>query len=126
MVICSDTVLRTGADLATARKFSGNSLRVKRTHFLYHGTLLYDFDLPLIPTLLRHAPRQPDYRHERNHADFITNLPLTRASLESALTTAWPTDCELKDWPREQIASLVRDRYTNREWTFGYGTPRSS
>ena len=30
------------------RKFSGNSLRVKRTHLLYHGTLLYAFDLALI------------------------------------------------------------------------------
>ena len=26
-------------------KFSGNSLRVRRTHLLYHGTLLYDFSL---------------------------------------------------------------------------------
>src|SRR5258706_12613484 len=35
-----------------ARKFSGNSLRVKRTHLLYHGTLLYAFDLGLIEKCL--------------------------------------------------------------------------
>jgi lipoate---protein ligase len=122
IVIRDDTARCTDPDLTTARKFSGNSLRVKRTHFLYHGTLLYNFDLALVPTLLRHAPRQPDYRQERNHADFITNLPLTRTQLASALTTTWRTTGELKDWPREQTAALVRERYTNQGWTFGYGT----
>jgi lipoate-protein ligase A len=119
MIVRDDTPL--GADLTSARKFSGNSLRVKRTHFLYHGTLLYNFDLALVPALLRHAPRQPDYRMERNHADFITNLPLTRTQLESALTTAWPTDGELKDWPRDQTELLVRDRYTDNSWNLGFG-----
>jgi lipoate-protein ligase A len=34
-------------DLAIGgRKFSGNAVRCKRDHFLYHGTLLYNFDLP--------------------------------------------------------------------------------
>lgn len=123
MILRDDTSL--GTNFTSARKFSGNSLRVKRTHFLYHGTLLYNFDLALVPTLLRHAPRQPAYRIERNHADFITNLPLTRAQLETALANAWPTDGELQDWPRAQIDTLVRDRYTNHDLTFGYGNDRA-
>jgi lipoate---protein ligase len=44
----SDLALRDESSATTARKFSGNSLRVKRTHLLYHGTLLYAFDLGLI------------------------------------------------------------------------------
>ncbi len=73
----SDLVLlAAGGDQEAARKFSGNSLRVKRTHFLYHGTLLYDFDLATIAACLRTAPRQPDYRREREHGDFVANLPL--------------------------------------------------
>ena len=43
------------SSLLSPRKFSGNSLRVKRTHLLYHGTLLYDFDLSLIAKCLRTA-----------------------------------------------------------------------
>ena len=43
------------------RKFSGNSLRCKRAHLLYHGTLLYRFPLDLIETCLLSPPRQPAY-----------------------------------------------------------------
>ena len=77
----SDLALRDEADAAaTARKFSGNSLRMKRTHLLYHGTLLYDFDLGLIEKCLRMPPRQPDYRNARPHGDFVMNVPATRAA----------------------------------------------
>src|SRR5262249_30757140 len=37
------------SDLASGgRKFSGNAQQRKRDFLLHHGTLLYDFDLPLI------------------------------------------------------------------------------
>jgi len=39
------------------RKFSGNSMRVKRAHLLYHGTLLYDFPVERIGRLLAMPPR---------------------------------------------------------------------
>lgn len=77
-----------GAD-HSARKFSGNSLRKKRTRVLYHGTLLYDFDLSLIPRLLRSPPRQPDYRAGRAHGDFVTNLPLDGEILRKTLREHW-------------------------------------
>ena len=34
------------------RKFSGNAVRCRRTHMLYHGTVLYDFDLELVEACL--------------------------------------------------------------------------
>jgi lipoate-protein ligase A len=81
------------------KKFSGNSLRVKRTHFLYHGTLLYDFDLSLIEACLRTPPRQPAYRGQRSHLDFVTNLPLSRAQLIEAVDAGFPTAGPLADVP---------------------------
>ena len=117
----SDLVLLGGDGVHSARKFSGNSLRVKRTHFLYHGTLLYNFDLSLVTACLRTAPRQPEYRRAREHGDFVANLPLGREALEAALATAWPTAGELKDWPREPVAELVRERYRRDEWNLAYG-----
>ena len=71
------------------RKFSGNSVRVKRTHLLYHGTLLYDFPLDLIEQCLAMPPRQPDYRHDRPHGLFVTNLPLAAATIRAAVSGAW-------------------------------------
>ena len=103
------------------RKFSGNSLRAKRSHFLYHGTLLYDFDLPLIATCLRTAPRQPAYRRSRSHEDFVANLQLAKQEVEDALRTAWPTSGELGDWPRERVANLVEERYGLEAWNLAYG-----
>jgi lipoate---protein ligase len=89
------------SDLAlNNRKFSGNSLRCKRDHLLYHGTILYNFNLNLIPVLLKRPPREPDYRAGRDHADFVTNLPLKRESIrqrlieafEASEPLAWPID----------------------------------
>src|SRR5262245_43291673 len=67
------------------RKFSGNSLRCKRDHLLYHGTLLYNFDLERVSNLLRMPPRQPAYRGQRSHADFLTNIPISIDELRAAL-----------------------------------------
>ena len=58
-----DVQFRGSSDLAIGeRKISGNSLRCKRRHLLYHGTVLYDFPLEKISTLLGTPPRMPDYR----------------------------------------------------------------
>ena len=80
------------SDLAVGsegRKFSGNSLRMKRRHLLYHGTLLYDFPLEMIAECLRRPPREPAYRNGRPHAAFVANLPLDRAAIRHALIAAW-------------------------------------
>ena len=67
------------SDLTLGRlKFSGNSVRCKRRHFLYHGTLLYDFDAALVDRCLAMPPRQPEYRENRAHSSFVANLPIER------------------------------------------------
>jgi lipoate---protein ligase len=98
------------------RKFSGNSLRVKRSHCLYHGTLLYDFDLKLISTCLKTAPRQPEYRASRQHDDFVTNLPHSRKQLIDAVSVAFPTDGELDDVPMKLVGELVATRFGREDW----------
>jgi lipoate-protein ligase A len=98
------------------RKFSGNSLRCKRDHLLYHGTILYSFPLDLIAECLGNAPRQPDYRRQRNHSDFVDNLPVSAEQLRLALCTAWAADEEITDWPRETVEQLVDQRYSTESW----------
>ena len=98
------------------RKFSGNSLRCKRTHLLYHGTLLYDFSLPLISRYLASPPRQPDYREGRDHGGFLTNLPLSREELQAALCEAWQPVSKQESWPQEQTEKLLQSRYSQDAW----------
>jgi lipoate-protein ligase A len=103
-----------------ARKFSGNSLRARRSHLLYHGTLLYDFDLGLIEACLKLPPRQPDYRGQRSHADFVTNLPLARRALVESVNQAWPTQSDLAVLPATTLVALVADKFGKRQWNLEF------
>lgn len=105
------------SDLAIGRrKFSGNSVRCKRDHLLYHGTLLYDFDLRLIERLLLEPPRQPDYRLGRPHGEFVTNLEIPGSVLRSVLTDQFAAHKPLVDWPAERTVRLVARRYSSGAW----------
>lgn len=110
----SDLAIDNG-DMAL-RKVSGNSLRITRGAYLYHGTLLYDFELPLIPRLLKEPPRAPDYRGDREHRSFVANLPTSRETLMSAIAAAWDAGENLEEWPKARVAQLVGERYGRDEW----------
>lgn len=98
------------------RKVSGNALRVRRHGVLYHGTLLDAFDLEVVSRVLRHPPREPDYRGRRSHAAFLANLGLGRPRLEEAVRTAFGAAQRRTDWPAEAVAALVRSRYADAAW----------
>jgi lipoate-protein ligase A len=98
------------------RKFSGNSLRCKRDFLLYHGTVLYQFDLSWISQYLGHAPRQPAYRRERPHDQFVANFPAPAAQLRAAIRRVWSAGPTLHQWPRELTRRLVHERYALDAW----------
>ena len=108
----SDLAIRQSA-LEPWRKFSGNALRLKRSHLIYHGTLLYDFDLPRILRYLASPARTPEYRHRRPHDEFVTNFPATRDVLVKQLLTAWRAESVLSAWPQVRTANLVHSKYTD-------------
>ena len=91
---------------------------MKRTHFLYHGTLLYDYDLDRIARCLKTPPRQPAYRNGRPHREFIANLSLEKSRLASLIRSAWNAEDVLETWPEEETACLVKTRYANDDWTY--------
>ncbi len=97
-------------------KFSGNALRCRREHLLYHGTLLYEFPLELIEACLKMPPRMPDYRDERPHGRFVTNLPTTAVALRAALQNTWQAHETYTTWNRKRVAELAARRYSQAEW----------
>lgn len=100
------------SDLALEnRKFSGNSLRVKRNHALYHGTLLYNFPLPLVGECLLTPPRQPEYRQGRRHEEFIQNLPMAPDQLRHALIMAFAASSSPGHWPVDAFVSLAATKH---------------
>lgn len=97
-------------------KFSGNAQRRKKQALLFHGTLLLSMDLTLISQCLQIPPRQPDYRQNRPHTDFVTNLGLNAAAVKKALRDTWGCEEVLKELPLQAIEKLVREKYSQQEW----------
>jgi lipoate-protein ligase A len=105
------------SDLAlNGRKVSGNAQRRKRATLLHHGAILYNFDLQAITVLLQHPLRQPGYRAQRAHADFLANLTLPAGEIRQRLARCW--GAEKPPWPREipDVAPLLREKYANPSW----------
>jgi lipoate---protein ligase len=112
-----DVGVRGSSDLAQLdRKFSGNAQQRKRTHLLQHGTLLCDFDVAQAARYLTMPPRQPEYRRQRSHDDFLANLPATAQQLKQCLRDTWGAAEEMTVWPEDTVRKLVAEKYGQDEW----------
>jgi lipoate-protein ligase A len=84
------------SDLAVGGlKFSGNAQRRRQGHILFHGTFLWNTDLALITKYLRFPSQQPDYRANRPHSEFVTNLPCVPETIKTALRQTWRATASL-------------------------------
>jgi lipoate---protein ligase len=101
-------------------KFSGNAQRRQRHFLIFHGAFLLDLDIGLIERALPLPSRQPCYRADRSHTDFLLNLKLPAPTLKSALSEAWHATEPLRDIPTAQIERLAREKYTLDEWNLKF------
>lgn len=105
------------SDLVTGgQKVGGNAQQRKRHHFLHHGTLLCGFDLERVWRYLNPPERQPDYRENRPHAEFVTNLPAEVATVRRWLIEAWQPASDYGPPPLERVRELVAEKYGNEAW----------
>jgi lipoate-protein ligase A len=88
-------------------KFSGNSQRRKRQWLLFHGTFLMDVNLDLMEKLLLPPPKQPPYRQNRSHADFLTRFPVPGKAIKAALQKAWDAIIPLESWSAGKVSSYL-------------------
>jgi lipoate-protein ligase A len=102
------------------KKISGNSMRAKRSHLLYHGTLLIEFPIELIGACLRPPPRQPEYRQGRPHGDFVTNLHVSADAVRQAVVRGWQARYDGGGWPEAATQELVQARYTQNDWNYRF------
>ena len=95
-------------------KFSGNAQRRRKNFLLFHGSLLLNFDLPLISELLNMPSLQPDYRDGRTHEQFVSNLDLPTDAVKRALVTEW--QAVENSSPSAKISSALLEKYNSTEW----------
>lgn len=104
------------------RKFSGNSQRRHKAFLLFHGTFLLNFNLELVERYLKFPSRQPDYRADRTHGQFLMNLNLPATAVKEAMKTTWQAEKPLPA-PRTataDVAALARDKYETSEWNLKF------
>jgi lipoate---protein ligase len=101
-------------------KFSGNAQRRLKNALIFHGSFLLDFDISLIEKLLPLPSKQPCYRENRSHSEFLTNLKIPPTELKSALRKNWSADEPLRNIPTEKIQELVSARYSRDEWNLKF------
>ena len=71
------------------KKFSGNAQKRARQFILHHGTILYDFDLSLISQYLAMPKDMPEYRQQRTHDNFVTNISCSLNSLKESIASSF-------------------------------------
>jgi lipoate-protein ligase A len=99
-----------------ALKFSGNAQRRKKQFLLFHGTFLLNFDIPMIAQLLNMPSHQPEYRKNRSHEEFLTNLNRSSAELKSLLRREWKASADFF-WAPDN-SKLLMEKYLRDDWNF--------
>lgn len=111
--------VRGHTDLALGElKFSGNAQRRKRRFLLFHGTFLLRLETELMEAVLRSPSRQPDYRRNRSHGRFVTQLDTPADALKAALRDAWGASAIAPAFPLSAISHLVHEKYSRDEWNW--------
>ena len=101
-------------------KFSGNSQRRRRRFLLFHGSFLLHLDLALVEQVLQLPAKQPSYRRNRAHKNFLTNLSLKADAVKEAMKQIWAATEVLEEVPEERIERLVREKYATDDWNLKF------
>jgi len=102
-------------------KFSGNSQKRGKNYLLFHGTFLINFNLSTIKKYLNSPSRQPAYRKNRAHSEFLVNINCSREKIKDALRQSWNAKELFKPnglLPR--IEELARIKYSSEEWNYKF------
>ncbi len=96
-------------------KFSGNAQRRLKHTVLFHGTFLYNTNLiPSISKYLAMPTKEPDYRNNRSHHEFIQPLTLSKELIKAALISQWKSE---KTLPLDVLNNLEFDpKYLDNAW----------
>jgi len=112
------------SDLAVeGKKISGNAQARKKRYFLHHGTFLVDMDLAEVSRYLRHPAREPVYRRGREHADFLTNIPLSRRQIEDVIKDVFPVTGPAWRPSRadiEGLKTLAEEKFEKKLWRLAF------
>ncbi len=112
-------VLGSGDLTIEARKFGGSAQRRLKGHFLVHASLLNAFPLARIDRYLNQPRRQPVYRDDRPHSEFVCNLELPPQTLREQLLSAWSPPEGFRPFehpPLDRVPALLEQKFGDPAW----------
>jgi lipoate-protein ligase A len=89
------------------RKISGNAQQRKRNALLFHGTILYQMQAQTIARYLQQPKKQPDYRSDRPHSEFLRTIDAPLEEIKQAIVHTWQAETKLQIWPRPRLANAI-------------------
>ncbi len=101
-------------------KCCGNAQRRKKHFLLFHGSFLLHLDIQLVEKALHMPSRQPEYRANRSHSEFLLNLKVPSHTVKAALRNSWDASTPLAEIPFEQIGGLASSKYALDEWNLKF------
>ena len=89
------------------QKIGGSAQKRKRNALLFHGTVLYQMQPEIISRYLRQPKRQPDYRADRPHSEFLRTLRAPLHELKQAIARVWHAHRGLDVWPSARMSYAI-------------------
>ena len=114
------------------KKFSGNAQYRSKDKVMIHGTLLFSSDLERVSKSLNTDPRKFEDKSVKSIKSRVTNIfpylssPITIEEFSSIIIkeiiSGFPDAYiyELTEHDRTQIEILANEKYSTREWVYGY------
>jgi lipoate-protein ligase A len=97
-------------------KFSGNAQRCGKEAFLFHGTILFDFDISFMEQFLALPSLEPEYRKKRKHSEFLINFPDDKNQIQNSIQSIWKAEEPFVRLPLDEIDQLAHSKYSQTEW----------
>jgi len=101
-------------------KVCGNAQRRRQRCLLFHGSFLLHLDIDMVERTLPLPSKQPEYRFNRSHAEFLLNLRVPSQRVKTALSHGWGASETLRNLPFDRIELLVREKYSQDEWNLKF------
>ena len=117
----AEVQIRGQSDLAILDvKCCGNAQRRKKSFLIFHGSFLLGLDPAMIEKTLRMPSKQPDYRANRPHSEFVRNISINPEALKQAIRHQWQARELFTEIPFPQIEQLAAEKYSTDEWNFRF------
>lgn len=122
--------------VVSGRKISGNAEHIFKNRVLHHGTLLFNSDLKNLGQAIKVVPGKYRSKAVESNRNAVSNISgylrkkmtteeFIRFLLDFQLENSINKEYAFNEYDKTEILKLVEDKFSTREWIYGYSPPYS-